>query len=125
LLWKALGAVEAAVVSLPAVLAVLLTVFFPGELGFTLQHRENNLSRKFKIECFMRLSYASAFALFLLIVARVGFFAADAKSDVTDAPPHTCRTKLLMPTHEVASGPAGDREFSPGYTRTGANEPQT
>jgi ketosteroid isomerase-like protein len=38
-----------------------------------------------KREDFMRLSQASAFALFLLAAAPVGSFAADPKSDVTAA----------------------------------------
>src|SRR2546421_11599639 len=71
----------------------------------------------------MRLFHASAFALFLLTVAPVGSFAADAKSDVTAAyaawdaafnkgdakaiaATYLPNAKLLPPSHEVMSAPA-------------------
>src|SRR2546421_10444483 len=76
----------------------------------------------------MRLFHASAFALFLLTVAPVGSFAADAKSDVTAAyaawdaafnkgdakaiaATYLPNAKLLPPSHDVMSGPAAIEKF--------------
>jgi ketosteroid isomerase-like protein len=122
-------------------LAVLLTVFFPGELAFTMRHRGNNftclndnLNEEGRI--FMRLFHASACALFLLTLAPVGSFAADAKSDVTAAyaawdaafnkgdakavaAAYLPNAKLLPPTHEVASGPAAIEKFFAGLHANG------
>ena len=84
----------------------------------------------------MRLFHASAFALFLLTLAPVGFFAADAKSDVTAAyaawdaafnkgdakavaAAYLPNAKLLPPTHEVASGPAAIEKFFAGVHANG------
>ena len=84
----------------------------------------------------MRLIHASAFALFLLTVAPVGSFAADAKSDVTAAyaawdaafnkgdakavaAAYLPNAKLLPPTHEVASGPAAIEKFFAGLHANG------
>jgi ketosteroid isomerase-like protein len=87
-------------------------------------------------EDFMRLIHASAFAVFLLTVAPVGSFAADAKSDVTAAyaawdtafnkgdakavaAAYLPNAKLLPPTHEVASGPAAIEKFFAGVHANG------
>ena len=75
----------------------------------------------------MRLAQSSAFALFLLAATPVGSVAADPKSDAAAAyaawdaaynkgdakavaASYLPNATLLPPTHEVASGPAGDRE---------------
>jgi len=87
----------------------------------------------------MRLIHASAFALFLLTVAPVGSFAADAKSDVTAAyaawdaafnkgdakavaAAYLPNAKLLPPTHEVASGPAAIEKFFAGLHANGVTD---
>jgi ketosteroid isomerase-like protein len=84
----------------------------------------------------MRLFHASALALFLLTVAPVVSFAADAKSDVTAAyaawdaafnkgdakavaAAYLPNAKLLPPTHEVASGPAAIEKFFAGVHANG------
>jgi ketosteroid isomerase-like protein len=90
-----------------------------------------------KREDFMRLSQASAFALFLLAAAPVGSFAADPKSDVTAAyaawdaafnkgdakaiaAAYLPNAKLLPPTHEVATGPEAIEKFFAGLIGGGA-----
>ncbi len=87
----------------------------------------------------MRLIHASAFALCLLIVAPVGSFAADPKSDVTAAyaawdaafnkgdaktvaAAYAPNAKLLPPTHEVASGPAEIEKFWAGMFANGVTD---
>ena len=83
--------------------------------------------------------HASAFALCLLIVAPVGSFAADPKSDVTAAyaawdaafnkgdaktvaAAYAPNAKLLPPTHEVASGPAEIEKFWAGMFANGVTD---
>ena len=90
----------------------------------------------------MRLIHASAIGLFLLTAAPVGSIAAEPKSDVTAAyaawdaafnkgdakavaAAYLPNAKVLPPTHEVASGPAGDREVFCGTARQRGNGPQT
>src|SRR5438270_343273 len=87
----------------------------------------------------MRLSQASAFALFLLTATPVGSFAADPKSDVTAAyaawdaafnksdakavaAAYVPDAKLLPPTHEVVSGPAAIEKFFAGLHASGVTE---
>jgi ketosteroid isomerase-like protein len=84
----------------------------------------------------MRLTHASAFAVFLLTATPVGSFAADPKSDVaaayaawdaafnkgdakTLAAAYTPNAKLMPPTHEVASGPAEIEKFWAGMFANG------
>ena len=87
----------------------------------------------------MRLAQASAFALFLLAAIPVGSVAADPKSDVTAAyaawdaafnkgdakavaASYLPNAKLLPPTHEVASGPAGVEKFIAGLQASGVTD---
>ena len=87
----------------------------------------------------MRLAQASAFALLLLAVTLVGSVAADPKSDVTAAyaawdaafnkgdakavaASYLPNAKLLPPTHEVASGPAGVEKFIAGLQASGVTD---
>lgn len=87
----------------------------------------------------MRLSHASAFALFLLCAAPVTSFAADSKSDVTAAytawdaafnkgdakllaAEYLANAKLLPPSHEVASGPASIEKFFAGLHTSGVTD---
>src|ERR1700752_3318941 len=84
----------------------------------------------------MRLTQASAFALFLFTAAPVGSFAADPKSDVTAAyaafdaafnkgdaktlaASYAPNAKLLPPTHQVASGTAEIEKFWVGMFANG------
>ena len=87
----------------------------------------------------MRMIHASALALCLLMVAPVGSFAADPKSDVTAAyaawdaafnkgdaktlaAAYLPNAKLLPPTHEVASGPAAIEKFFTGLHANGVTD---
>jgi ketosteroid isomerase-like protein len=84
----------------------------------------------------MRMIHASALAHCLLMVAPVGSFAADPKSDVTAAyaawdaafnkgdakavaAAYAPNAKLMPPTHEVASGPAEIEKFWAGMFANG------
>ena len=87
----------------------------------------------------MRMIHASALALCLLMVAPVGSFAAEPKSDVTAAyaawdaafnkgdaktlaAAYVPNAKLLPPTHEVASGPAAIEKFFAGLHANGVTD---
>ncbi len=87
----------------------------------------------------MRMIHASALALCLLMVAPVGSFAAEPKSDVTAAyaawdaafnkgdaktlaAAYLPNAKLLPPTHEVASGPAAIEKFFAGLHANGVTD---
>jgi ketosteroid isomerase-like protein len=87
----------------------------------------------------MRLIYAAAFALCLLIMAPVGSFAGDPKSDVSAAYAafdaafnkgdakavaalYLPNAKVLPPTHEVASGPAAIEKFFAGLHTNGVTD---
>ena len=99
-------------------------------------------STRYQKEDLMRSAQASAFALLLLAATSVGSVAADPKSDVTAAyaawdaafnkgdakavaASYLPNAKLLPPTHEVASGPAGVEKFIAGLQAKRRYGPQT